>query len=128
MTTTYQHTRESPEVLAMLRRMLRGLVCRAAEGDLEAVEALRQLEADVPAYLAHGVAAARKHNAYSWADLAPVLGTSRTSASERFRAAEAPPLYRAACGRMFPVDPSLRAHERDCVTCASTPALIERAV
>jgi hypothetical protein len=113
----------------MLRRMMRGLVCRAAEGDLEAVEALRQLEADVPAFLRQSVAATRKHAGYSWADVAPVLGTTRTTASERFRTAEAPPLYFAACGRAFATPVSMNAHEWNCTTCAgwrTPPGLVER--
>jgi hypothetical protein len=111
----------------VLEQLLRSLVCRAAEGDLEAVEQLRRMEDLAPRYLESGVAAARAGNPhYSWAVLAPFLGVSRTSASGRFRDAQAPELHTAACGRRSWTARGLARHEARCVTCASTPALVER--
>lgn len=83
---TAQRRHEAPEVGAMVRRMVRALVRRAAEGDTEALEQLAQLEAELPTATTCAVAmmqAGTDGNAYSFTELANVLGTSRQAARQR---------------------------------------------
>lgn len=68
---------------AMVTRVLRALVRRAAEGDVEALEALAELDNLMPDLLGAGVFGYREQG-HSWADVAKVLGVSRQSAHERF--------------------------------------------
>jgi hypothetical protein len=118
---TAQRRYEAPDLGAAIDRMVAGLVLRAAEGDLEAVEQLRRLEAAVPAALSTAVAGARACAGYSWAELAPALGTTRQSASERFRLATPPDVTVTACGRMLADRPTvLRSHAQRCQVCART--------
>lgn len=86
--TTSQRRHEAPEVGAMVRRMVRGLVRRAAEGDVEALEALTMLERELPTATscalgmmnsgtgAHG-------GGWSFGYLADVVGTSRQAVRQR---------------------------------------------
>lgn len=78
-----QRRHESPELGAMVGRMLNALIRRAAEGDTEAVEQLGNLE-DL-AHQAHtsGLAEARRAPGYSLAELARVTGTTRQAVSQR---------------------------------------------
>lgn len=80
--------REAPELGSAILRQMRGLVARATEGDLEAIEQLRLVEHQAALHVGLAVAGARKHAGYSWAELAPALGTTRQSASERFKDVE----------------------------------------
>ena len=72
---------ESPEIGAMIGRMLNALIRRAAEGDQEAIEALADVERLAPAAMNAGLALAREH--YSLAELAAVTGTSRAAVMQR---------------------------------------------
>lgn len=92
---------EAPEMGAMSRRVLRGLVVRATEGDTEAIEQLVELQAAVVEALGQAVAGARATAGYSWGDLAPLLGTSRQAAQQRFGKAVPLQLHPAGCGRSF---------------------------
>jgi hypothetical protein len=65
----------------MAARMMNALVRRAAEGDWEALEALRSLEALVPSAMTAALCEARNH--YSLAELATVVGTTRSAVSQR---------------------------------------------
>lgn len=79
-----QRRHESPELGAMIRRMVRALVRRAAEGDTEALEQLAIVERDVP--MAVSVAIARMNvgeAGYSYTELAGVVGTTRQAARQR---------------------------------------------
>lgn len=83
---THQRRHESPELGAMVRRMVRALVRRAAEGDTEALEQLAQLETELPT--ATTCAMALMHSVYelpwySFGELAQVLGVSRQAARQR---------------------------------------------
>lgn len=82
-----QRRHEAPEVGAMVRRMVRALVRRAAEGDTEALEQLAQLEAELPTATTCAMALMNHNpvqpNAYSFGELAQVLGVSRQAARQR---------------------------------------------
>lgn len=78
-------SREAPAIGDMVARVLRALIRRAEAGDLEALEQLQRLGREADAAL---VAAARAAHdgpaAYSWTELAYVLGTTRQAARQRF--------------------------------------------
>lgn len=118
-----QHAKESPELGDSILSLLRGLVCRATEGDLEAVEQLRRVEAAAGALVGQAVAGARTHQHYSWAELAPYLGTTRQSASERFKDVPALPTLWTICGRAKLSQAGVFLHERHCVDCGQREAL-----
>lgn len=69
----------------MVRRMVRALVRRAAEGDTEALEALADLEALVPAAVTEAGRSLHRFG-YSYGELCQVTGTSRQAARQRFGA------------------------------------------
>lgn len=78
---------EAPQLEAMMGRMMRALVKRAGQGELEALEALANLQGVLEAELGHAVAAYRSGPAHaSWTDIGRILGTTRQTAHERFRA------------------------------------------
>lgn len=78
-----QRRHESPELEAMLGRMMNALIRRCAEGDTEAVEALARLEALARQANTSGLFEARRAGGYSLADLAKVTGTTRQAVSQR---------------------------------------------
>lgn len=77
-----QRKHESPEIGAMMRRMLRSLVTRASEGDTEALEELAKLEPATRDALTTAGAALHAHHSY--AELGEVLGVTRQAAQQRF--------------------------------------------
>lgn len=81
-----QRRHEAPEIGAMVKRMMRALVRRAAEGDIEALEQLHQIATDAPTALTTaGVLMHREDGAaYSYTFLGDVLGTTRQAARQRF--------------------------------------------
>lgn len=95
------HRRESPEVGAMVRRMVRALVRRAAEGDTLALEELATLEDLVP--VAVTVAGHRMHTSaggyYSWSEVAAATGVTRQAAHQRHRQVPASLEARWLCER-----------------------------
>lgn len=72
---------ESPEIGAMIGRMLNALIVRAADGDWEALEALAEIEGLAPAATTAGLALAREH--YSLAQLGGVMGVTRSAIAQR---------------------------------------------
>jgi hypothetical protein len=72
---------ESPEIGAMIGRMLNALVRRAAEGDEGALAALVEVEALAPAATNAAVALARE--VYSLGELAAHLGVTRGAVAQR---------------------------------------------
>jgi N-acetyl-beta-hexosaminidase len=81
-----QRRHEAPELGGMVRRMVRALVRRAAEGDTEALEQLYQLEAELPTATSCAMAmmnARTSSPVYSFTELANVLGTTRQAARQR---------------------------------------------
>jgi hypothetical protein len=86
VTDADQHVKrrhESPELKGASARMMRALAKRAGEGDVEALEALDLLRADLDAYT-HAAVGGLRHNGYSWSAIAAVLGISRQGAQQRF--------------------------------------------
>lgn len=81
---------EASELAGAVQRFLRALVRRAGEGDSEAVEALNAVHQATGQALTDGVRAWRAfqpaHNApaYSWTDVASLLGITRQAAQQRF--------------------------------------------
>lgn len=86
--TTNQPRHESPELGSAVRRQLRALVRRAAEGDTEALEQLAMLDADLATAKAVAVDLMNRgermgrRGGYSFTELAAVLGTSRQAARQ----------------------------------------------
>lgn len=76
---------EAPEVEAMVRRMFRALVRRAAEGDWEALEALGRLEGVAAGSATEGLYRSWQGQGgrYSFGELAQVVGTSRQAVRQR---------------------------------------------
>lgn len=72
---------ESPEIGAMIGRMINALIRRAAEGDWEALEALAEVERLAPVATSAALHEARE--AYSLAELAAVMGVSRPAIMQR---------------------------------------------
>lgn len=80
--------REAPEIGAMVRRMIRALVRRAAAGDLEALEVMVGLSADLPGAIR--VAGLMMNTgermalgqSYSFTELAAPLGITRQAARQ----------------------------------------------
>lgn len=82
---------EAPDLAAMLKRMSRALVRRAAEGDLEALSALADVERHFHDALTDAVNAARTPRGngpglegYSWTEIGNALGVTRQTAQQRF--------------------------------------------
>lgn len=80
-----QRRHESPEVGAMVARMLRALVRRAAEGDTEALEQLARLEDLAAAAVTLGLVRANLEAGYTFGELAMVAGTTRQAVRQRVR-------------------------------------------
>lgn len=120
---TAQRRKEAPAMGDAILGQLRGLVARATEGDLEAIEQLRRVEAQAGEYVGKAVAGAREHQGYSWAELAPALGTTRQSASERFKDTRAWTTLWTSCGRATFSRAGVFLHERRCTSCAKTEQL-----
>lgn len=70
---------ESPEVGAAVLRMMNGLIRRAADGDQEAIEALAMIERAAT----NATNAALTVAPYSYGELAPVMGASRSAVQQR---------------------------------------------
>ena len=74
---------ETPEYLAMMRRMIRAAGRRVAGADPEDLAQLVELRDALDAAIADAVAGQREMGS-SWADIARGLGCTRQSAHERF--------------------------------------------
>lgn len=85
-----KRVREAPEVAAAVRRLLTALVGRAADGELEALEALASLDATMSDYLGDAVRAYRRNFTMSWDDIGKAVGTTRQAAFQRFHGAGKP--------------------------------------
>lgn len=96
-TLTHQRRHESPELEAMVGRMLNALIRRCAEGDTEAVEALGNVESLARQAHTSGLAEARRAGGYSLAELARVTGTTRQAVSQRTAGAPAEQRRIAPC-------------------------------
>lgn len=89
---TAKREREATEVASACTRLLVALARRSTNGELEALEALVELQATVDAQLGAAVAGYRHGPAgASWARIAEILGVTRQSAWERFHDPEPEP-------------------------------------
>jgi hypothetical protein len=76
---------ETPEYAAFARRVLRACAARVAEGDVEGLACLVALRSELETAIASAVAGLRSERwAYSWAQVAAVLGTTRQAAQQRY--------------------------------------------
>ena len=88
--------REAPELGAAAVRMMRALARRAANGELEALEQLDALQAQLQTQLGEAVAGYREGPAQaSWTDIGRILSMTRQNAQQRF-------------GGYFPPRPAMR--------------------
>lgn len=78
---------EADDIGAMVRRMVRTLVRRAADGDTMALEQLAQLERELPTATSSAIALMNTERpgcpAYSFGELAGELGVSRQAVRQR---------------------------------------------
>lgn len=81
---------ESPEIGAMIGRMLNALIRRAAAGDWEALEALAEIEDLAPAAMTAALVVSRRDPkatgdapGYSLGTLAGVMGVTRSAVQQR---------------------------------------------
>lgn len=76
-------TYEAPDMADMIRRVARGLVRRAAEGDLEALSALAESEQVMREALTAAIREAHDTADYSWGQIGSELHMSRQAAQQR---------------------------------------------
>lgn len=77
--------REATDVAAAVRRLIAALVRRAGTGELEALEALADLQETLNVQLAQAVLAYRAGPAQAtWAQIGVILNVSRQAAFKRF--------------------------------------------
>lgn len=85
MARTRQPHRETPEYVAMLRRMLRGLGRRMAEhSNPSDLADLVQLQRELDATIRQSVHAMRDEHGYTWQQLADELGVTKQAAQQRY--------------------------------------------
>lgn len=83
MASKTKRTYEAPDMTAFVRRVFRGMVKRAGEGDREAISALADMQRELDAALCEAVAQLRaKGN--SWTDVGRELRITRQAAQQRF--------------------------------------------
>lgn len=85
MSTPRKRDREAPELAAASVRMMMALVRRAYDGELEALESLRDLQNALDLHLGRAVRAYREGPAEaSWTTIGTIMGTSRQAAHKRW--------------------------------------------
>lgn len=82
-----KQTREAADIAAMLERMMRAMVRRAGEGDLEALRELHRLQGVIGEKVTEAGGAAYATGHYSWTDIAGEVGMTRQAARQRFAGA-----------------------------------------
>ena len=76
---------ENPEYAAFACRILRAAARRVGDGDIEGLAGLVALRSEVDAAIAAAIDGLRSPRwAYSWAQIAQVLGTTRQAAQQRY--------------------------------------------
>lgn len=68
----------------MMKRMIAAHGRRVADGDVEDLAELLDLQAALDAAIAHAVQGQREDHGRSWADIARAAGTSRQAAQKRW--------------------------------------------
>jgi len=79
-----RETREAPDMAAFVGRVARGMVRRAAEGDLETLGALANMARDIDKALALAASSLVLEAGYSWTEVGRELGITRQAAWQRF--------------------------------------------
>jgi hypothetical protein len=74
---------ENDEYAAFARRVLRAYSRRIAAGDVDALDDMRDLAAEIDTAMARAVAGLRVQG-YSWADIGTRLGITRQAAQQRW--------------------------------------------
>lgn len=69
---------------AFVCRVARGMVRRAAEGDLEVLSALQSMSAAIDQATTEAAKALHDQAGYSWTEVGRELGTTRQAAFQRF--------------------------------------------
>lgn len=77
-------TYETTDYAAMMRRMLKAHGRRVADGDVEDLAELLELQAILDATIQEAVQGQRENHGRSWADVARAAGTSRQAAQKRW--------------------------------------------
>jgi len=74
---------ENDEFAAFARRVLRAYARRIATGDIDALEAMTDLSAEIDTAIGQAVTGLRSFG-YSWADIGTRLGITRQAAQQRW--------------------------------------------
>ena len=75
---------ENDQYAAFVRRVIAAYSRRVATGDIDALEGMAALSADLDTAIAHAVTALRARHGYSWADIGTRLGITRQAAQQRW--------------------------------------------
>ena len=75
---------ENDDYAAFVRRAIAAYSRRVATGDIDALEGMAALSADLDTAIAHAVTALRTQHGYSWADIGTRLGITRQAAQQRW--------------------------------------------
>jgi hypothetical protein len=75
---------EAPDMEKMMTRVARALVRRAAEGDLEALTALANVDRALQSAICDAAAELHDDAGYSWSEIARELQITRQAAQQRF--------------------------------------------
>lgn len=75
---------ETADYAAMMRRMMNAHGRRVADGDVEDLADLLELQKHLDAVIAEAVTGQREQHGRSWADVARAAGTSRQAAQKRW--------------------------------------------
>lgn len=75
---------ETADYAAMMRRMMKAHGKRVADGDVEDLAELLELQAHLDAAIASAVQGQRETHGRSWADIARAAGSSRQAAQKRW--------------------------------------------
>ena len=78
---------ENDDYAAFVRRAIAAYSRRVATGDIDALEGMAALSADLDTAIAHAVTALRARHGYSWADIGTRLGITRQAAQQRWATA-----------------------------------------
>jgi hypothetical protein len=75
---------ETADYVGMMRRCVKALGRRAADGDLDALAAMTELRDLLGEVQGEAARDARDAHGFSWTEIADALGTSRQNARQRF--------------------------------------------
>lgn len=79
-----KRTYETADYAAMMERMMNAHGRRVADGDVEDLADLLELQRHLDAVVAQAVQGQRENHGRSWADIARAAGTSRQAAQKRW--------------------------------------------